>query len=447
MDKTGTLTAGEMRVVRLVTPEGEARVGMPKLEDDSATLRLLRVGVLSSHAYLENPKDSLQQPVVVGNPTERALVLAGQEAGLDVEGLRRDFPLLAEVPFSSERKYMLTLHQAGKRRLAYLKGAPERVLAHCSHFRRGTRRQRLTEVERKRIGHATEALSRQGLRLLLLAEAELIPQAQLAELGSSVEGARYTYLGFVALQDPLRPEVASTVALARRAGLRVVMITGDHKLTAQAIAREVGLPSEGDNVIDGSELQNIDDASLRERVLKVAVYARAVPSDKLRIISAWQARGEVVAMTGDGVNDAPALKAADIGVALGSGSDVAKEASDMVLLDDNFTSIVAAVEEGRTIFQNIRKVVLYLVSDSFSEVILMSGAFIVSLMAGEPLALPILATQILWINFVSDTFPAIALASDPPNAAVMRQAPIPRNEPILDSSRRGLVALVSLTKG
>jgi len=447
VDKTGTLTAGEMRVIKLITPEGETKSYLATLADGGATQYLLKVGALASNAYIENPKDSLSEPVVVGSPTEKALVLAAREAGIDVEALRAEFPVVTEMPFSSERKYMLTLHQAKGERWAYLKGAPELVLSYCSQVLKNGRSSRLTAVEHKKIMHLTISLSRQGLRLLLLAMAKLPSTAGAAELASSLDKADYTYLGLVVLQDPLRAEVIPMVKIAKRAGLRVVMITGDHRLTAQAIAREVGLPAASANVIDGHDLQQIDDDALRQRVPKVTVYARAVPSDKLRIISAWQARGEVVAMTGDGVNDAPALKAADIGVALGSGSDVAKEAADMVLLDDNFNSIVAAVEEGRTIYQNIRKVVLYLISDSFSEVILICGAFIVSLAAGEPLALPILATQILWINFVSDTFPAIALAADPPNAAVMREPPIKRDEPILDPPRRLLVALVSFTKG
>ena len=422
-------------------------VHLMELADGSATLHLLKVGVLASHAYIENPKSSLAEPVIIGMPTERALVIAAREAGVDIDALRAEFPIVTEVPFSSERKYMLTLHESRDGRLAYLKGAPERVLDFCASMQKNGQSHRLTSVTKKKILQLTESLSGQGLRLILLASAKLPKDADLTDLHKLVSEPGFTYLGIVALQDPLRSEVIPTIAIARRAGLKVVMITGDHKLTAQAIAREVGLPAEGDNVIEAQELQQIDDKTLQERVTKVSVYARAVPSDKLRIISAWQARGEVVAMTGDGVNDAPALKAADIGVALGSGSDVAKEASDMVLLDNNFNSIVAAVEEGRTIFQNIRKVVLYLISDSFSEVILMCGAFVVSLWSNEPLALPILATQILWINFVSDTFPAIALASDPPNAAVMREAPIGRDEPILDSSRRFLVALVSVVKG
>ncbi|HBH16941.1 MAG TPA: hypothetical protein DDW92_01635 [Candidatus Veblenbacteria bacterium] len=447
VDKTGTLTAGEMRVVKLITPDGETASGKEKLADGSVSLRLLKVGALSSHAYLENPKDNLSEPVVVGSPTERALLLAAQEAGLEIDGLRKELPLLAEVPFSSERKYMLTLHQSGSGKFAYLKGAPEITLAYCSYLLKNGRRQRFSPEARKKILRLADVLFRRGLRLLLLAELKLDSKVDLADLEKTINGANYTFLGIVALQDPLRSEVVPTIARARAAGIKVIMITGDHKLTAQTIATEVGLPAGGEAVIDGSELQKIDDSKLRERIAKVMVYARAVPSDKLRIINAWQARGEVVAMTGDGVNDAPALKAADIGVALGSGSDVAKEAADMVLLDNNFNSIVAAVEEGRTIFQNIRKVVLYLVSDSFSEVILMCGAFAMSLFANEPLALPILATQILWINFVSDTFPAIALAADPPNEAIMQQPPIRRNEPILDPTRRLLVAMVSTTKG
>ncbi len=447
VDKTGTLTAGEMRVVRVMTPDEELHPASDTFKDGSSAMALLRVGTLSNHAYIENPHDGLTEPVVVGLPTEQALVLAAQQVGIDIESLRRQHPMVAEVPFNSDRKFMVSLHEFGqKQRLAYLKGSPEAVLAACNHVRVFGKHRALSGQDRHKFMREAEARSSEGLRILALAERELPAKATIKEAGGE-QPEQFTFLGFVALQDPLRAKVRETVQAAWRAGVRVVMITGDHKLTAQAIAKEAGLPSGPDNVIEGSELMSWDDAKLREEVARVSVFARAVPSDKLRIISAWQARGEVVAMTGDGVNDAPALRAADIGVALGSGSDVAKEASDMVLLDNNVSTIVAAVEEGRTIYSNIRKVVLYLVSDSFSEVLLMVGAFLAAVAVGEPLGLPVLATQILWINFITDSFPAIALASDPANHSVMEQPPVKRNEPVLDASRKLVVGVVSILKG
>ena len=448
VDKTGTLTAGDMRVALVLTPDEELNQVSQKIEDGSSSLTLLKVGVLASDAYVENPNDELKDWVVVGSPTEKALVLAGQQVGLDVERFRQQHPKLDVVPFSSEHKYMVTLHALPKGgRAAYLKGAPEKVIAACSQVQALGASHKLSDEDRKHFLREAERLSRQGLRLLAFASRELPPGAQkiTQSLGENLE--KFTFLGFVGLKDPLRPEVAETMRLAWRAGIRVVMITGDHRLTAKTIAEEIGLPADLDNILDGEKLGSLSDQELVERVANISVFARTAPHDKLRIVHAWQAKGEVVAMTGDGVNDSPALKAADIGVALGSGSDVAKEASDMVLLNNNVASIVAAVEEGRTIYDNIRKVVFYLMSDSFAEMVLILGAFIIGLIVGYSSDLPVLATQILWVNLVADTFVALALAVDPAHPAVMEQAPIKRGEPIFDRPRKFLIGFISLLKG
>jgi Ca2+-transporting ATPase len=449
VDKTGTLTAGDMRVALVLTPDEELNQVSQKIEDGSSSLTLLKVGVLASDAYVENPNDELEDWVVVGSPTEKALVLAGQQVGLDVERFRLQHPKLDVIPFSSERKYMVTLHALPHgSRAAYLKGAPEKVIAACSQVQALGASHKLTEEDRKHFLREAERLSRQGLRLLAFASRDL-PSGTQTISQSMTEGnlEKFTFLGFVGLKDPLRPEVAETMRLAWRAGIRVVMITGDHRLTAKTIAEEIGLPADLDNILDGEKLGSLSDQELAARVAQTSVFARTAPHDKLRIVHAWQAKGEVVAMTGDGVNDSPALKAADIGVALGSGSDVAKEASDMVLLNNNVASIVAAVEEGRTIYDNIRKVVFYLMSDSFAEMVLILGAFIISLIVGHSSDLPILATQILWVNLVADTFVALALAVDPAHPAVMEQAPIKRGEPIFDNSRKFLIGFISLLKG
>lgn len=446
-DKTGTITTGEMAVGQIITPSEIENHSSAEPASGEEARKLLVVGVLCSHAYLEQSSDpGVAQDLVVGNATERALLIAAQQSGLPILEERARAPMVSEVPFSSERKYMLTVHtQAGGTAVAYLKGAPELVLDASTMVRGQSGGSALETKARAKFLAQVDQLSAQGYRLLALAERELavgvVPEA------SGVELSGFTFLGFVALRDPIRPEVRDTLAATKRAGMRVIMITGDHRLTAQVIAQEVGLPATAETIIEGKELANLNESELAERLRTISVVARAVPQDKLRIISALQARGEVVAMTGDGVNDAPALKAADIGVALGSGSDVAKEASDLVLLDNNFTTIVAAVEEGRVIVSNIRKVVLYLVADSFAELILILGAFVWSEFQGGGLVLPLLATQILWVNFVSDTFPAIALASDPLNPGVMEQPPVGRSMPILGGARRGLAVTLSLSKG
>lgn len=447
-DKTGTLTSGEMRVARVVTPDEELESPSVELDDGSSSLALLKVGVLSSDAYVTNPDDEFKDWVLVGSPTERSLVFAGQQAGVNVAAFRKEYARLDVVPFSSDRKYMVTLHELPSgERAAYLKGAPEKVLAACNSVRALGRTHKLGEVDQRKFLHEAEKLSRQGLRLLAFGSRELPRGTNSLARVVQPEPKDFTFLGFIGIKDPLRSEVNATVRAAWGAGIRIVMITGDHRLTAQAIAEEVGLAAHPDNILEGETLKDMTDEELRRRVDSISVYARTTPHDKLRIIDAWQARGEVVAMTGDGVNDAPALKSADIGVALGSGSDVAKEAADIVLLDNNLASIVAAVEEGRTIYDNIRKVVLYLMSDSFAEMVLILGAFVIGFITGDGVALPILATQILWVNLVSDSFPAVALASDPMNPDTMEQPPLPKAAPMLDTERSVLVVLLSALKG
>jgi Ca2+-transporting ATPase len=248
----------------------------------------------------------------------------------------------------------------------------------------------------------------------------------------------FVFVGFMGLQDPLRPETIETLRISERANVRTVMITGDHKLTAQSIAKDLGLAHKSENIMTGEELSRLSAGQLRKQVPKISVYARVSPEDKLKIVRAWQERGAVVAMTGDGVNDAPALKKADIGVAVGSGTDVSKETADLILLDDDFKTIVSAIRQGRVIYDNVKKVILYFLSDSFTEVILIT----VSLVLGWPL--PVLAAQILWVNIVDDGFPALALTQDPEEPENMTEQPEPKNMPVLDLERKLLIAAISI---
>ncbi|MFH1111574.1 MAG: HAD-IC family P-type ATPase [Patescibacteria group bacterium] len=446
-DKTGTLTTGEMQVAWLYTEDQESESQLAKIQDGSAALALLKVGVLASDAYIENPHDELTNWRVIGNPTERALVLAGVQAGIPIMALRNEYKRLDEIPFNSSSKYMMTLHQVPQsEHELYLKGAPEIVLDFCNFYYAHGKEHRLTEITRKKIIKKIEQWSGQGLRLLALASRGV--DKKIFQISKILDiKANFSFLGFVGIKDPLREEVKQTLEQARSAGIKVVMITGDHKRTAQAIAQELGLPSAPENIVDGVELANLDDKALQERITGISVFARATPHDKPRIVDAWQSRGEVVAMTGDGVNDAPALKSADIGVALGSGSDVAKETADIVLLDNNFKTIVAAVEEGRVIFHNIRKLVLYLMSDGFSEMVLVFGSFLIGILFVSEVPLPILATQILWINLVTDSFPALTFTIDPTSSEIMAEKPIKLKEPILDFKRKFLIGFMSLIRG
>ena len=258
---------------------------------------------------------------------------------------------------------------------------------------------------------------------------------------------KFVFVGFTGIKDPLRKEAKETIKLCKKAGIKIVMITGDHKLTAKAIARELGLKSGSENILEGSELANISPEQLKEKVQYISVYARVTPKNKLQIVDAWQERGEVVAMTGDGVNDAPALKAADIGIALGSGSDVTKETADLVILDDNFRTIVSAVEQGRIIFDNIKKVLLYLISDSFAEILLIIGAIAISALFIDNFPIPLLASQILWINLINDSFPAIALTLEPGEKEVMKESPSGQQQTLFTSEMKAFTIAISTIKG
>jgi len=419
-DKTGTLTRGEMTVRRIFVagrfldvsgvgyePQGtfseNGRVVDPTVP---ALQALLRGAVLASDARLTQ---SDGRWVVKGDPTEGALVVAAAKAGLQKTDLDRQFPRVHEIPFTSESKRMTTLHETGHHVVAYSKGAPEVILASCAWEWTEEGPVPLPEVRREAILQVAQQMARDALRVLAVAYK---PDARRENAEQEM-----TFLGLVGMIDAPRPEAKAAIRTCREAGIKPVMITGDHPVTAQAVARELGLLT-WERVVTGGELDRISDTDLEREVEDIAVYARVSPAHKLRVVTALQKKDHVVAMTGDGVNDAPALKQADIGVAMGiTGTDVTKEAAAMTLTDDNFASIVAAVEEGRAIFDNIKKYLMYLLSSNIGEIGLMAGATLLGL------PLPLTAVQILYVNLATDGLPALALAVDPPEPDIMRRPP------------------------
>jgi P-type Ca2+ transporter type 2C len=419
-DKTGTLTKDEMTARKIFSagrifdvtgsgyePSGQfLHNGAPE-DCDEALMELLRGAALVSDArqiQVEGRWD------IKGDPTEGALVVAAAKAGLNKDELERSFPRLAEIPFTSETKRMTTLQRMPQGLTGYSKGAPEVILSSCVRYMDEDGVRDLTPPTREMILSHAQDMAGQALRVLGVATrpAETIGEAE----------KEMTFLGLVGMIDPPRPEAKQAIATCVQAGIRPVMITGDHPLTARAVANELNLSGNGLRVVTGAELEAMSESEFDQQVDSIDVYARVSPAHKLRVVTALQNQGHVVAMTGDGVNDAPALKKADIGIAMGiTGTDVSKEASDMMLTDDNFSSIVAAVEEGRGIFGNIKKYLMYLLSSNIGEIGLMGGAALLGL------PLPLSAVQILYVNLATDGLPALALAVDPPEKDLMQRRP------------------------
>lgn len=443
-DKTGTLTQGEMRAVRIIFDHKEIDLTKPRRlapEDKkkkSSLDLILKIAALSNDAHIKNDEMEVKDWVVVGNPTEKALALMAGQFGYFKKDLKKEEPRLSEIPFGSERKYMVTLHRFSKEgHRLYFKGAPEIILGMSKSAYLNGEIKNLSPERRAGLRRKYENLSNQGFRILALAYKEAAASANdLKEIGDLT--ANLIFVGLLVINDPLREGVKETISLCKKAGIKIVMITGDHRLTAKAVAEEIGLPTGRENILEGTDLDNLSDDELKKRVRKISVYARVAPRDKLRIIDAWQAAGEVVAMTGDGVNDAPALKAADIGVALGSGSEVARETANLVLLNNNVGTIVAAVNEGRVIYENVKKVILYLLSDSLAEILIIASGFIFGL------PLPLLASQILWVNIIDDSSPAMALAFEPGEREIMNEPPVKKGSPIFDLEAKILVLIISL---
>jgi P-type Ca2+ transporter type 2C len=420
-DKTGTLTRNEMTVRSCYVaglsyevtgtgyrPEGEFRLEGTAVPPPVALTELLTAAALVNDAELLRDEAEGDWRVK-GDPTEGALIVAAAKAGVGVGNLAARFPRIDEIPFTSETKRMTTLHADGRDTVAFTKGAPELILASCDLVRTEEGEVALHAAAREEIIAASRLMAADALRVLAVARKH----------GSTRETAEkgMTFLGLIGMIDPPRPEAQAAIRKCRAAGIRPVMITGDHPVTAQAVARELGLFTDG-RTVSGADLEKMDDARLEEEVQQIQVYARVSPAHKLRVVTALQKKGEVVAMTGDGVNDAPALKKADIGIAMGiTGTPVSKEAAAMILTDDNFASIVSAVEEGRGIFDNIKKYLMYLLSSNIGEIGLMAGAMLFAL------PLPLSAVQILYVNLATDGLPALALAVDPQDADLMHRPP------------------------
>ncbi|GBF80547.1 cation-translocating P-type ATPase [Aphanothece sacrum] len=449
-DKTGTLTQNKMVIQEVETPQGNFRVtgnGYEPLGDFLGTDHqqvdlnqygelqgLLLAGVLCNNAHLSQEDGDWS---ILGDPTEGALLVLAGKAGLEQDNLESPLPRVGEFPFSSERKRMSIIAQTtpGDRLLnwqpeqntpylMFSKGSPELILERCQSYQEQTQIYPLTSEKRREILEGNNGMAKRALRVLSLAYKPLdhIPEAKTEDIYEQ----DLIWLGLVGMMDAPRPEVRAAVIKCRAAGIRPIVITGDHQLTAQAIAQQLGISQQGDKVLTGRELERLSQTELEQEVESVSVYARVSPEHKLRIVRALQKQGKFVAMTGDGVNDAPALKQADIGIAMGiTGTDVSKEASDMVLLDDNFATIVAATEEGRVVYTNIRHFIKYILGSNIGEVITIAAAPIMGL-SGVPLS----PLQILWMNLVTDGLPALALAVEPAAPNIMSRPPFSPTESI-----------------
>jgi P-type Ca2+ transporter type 2C len=439
-DKTGTLTENQMTVQRVWTPEREYSVegagyepfgrfrAAGEVVDPAPLTELMRAGLLCNDARLVQSADGWS---VVGDPTEGALVVLAEKGGLHnrVEAARA--PRLREIPFSSERKRMTTVHLVGEERVAYIKGAAELILPRTT----------LSAEARAEAAAAEAALERDALRVLACAR-RVLP----TDVGDDPDAIErdLEFLGLVAMIDPPRPHVPDAIRRCRGAGVRLIMVTGDSGRTAEAIARRIGMVDGDPHVVTGSELAAIDDAELRARLgERDVIFARIDPEQKLRLATVLRDSGEIVAMTGDGVNDAPALRHADIGVAMGSGTDVAKEAADLVLLDDDFASIVAAVEEGRAVYDNMRRFIGYHFSSNVGEL----TAFLVWGLSGGAVPLPLVVMQVLAIDLGTNQIPAMGLGSERPEPGTMARAPRPRSEHLLDRPTFGRIAGIGSLEG
>ena len=466
-DKTGTLTKNEMTVRVVVTASGRVTfegsgyepAGEIRREGGGAIDGVLRVELERALAAADRANNAVVQErdgrwTVQGDPTEGALLVAARKAGLQPEALDQRLPRVAEVPFSSERKLMSTIHrdmEQQPRGIVFTKGAPDVLLTRCRFEVVGENRRPLTPSRRAEILQLNEALAGEALRTLGVA-CLWLPADVLADYAAHPDERvehDLVFAGLIGMIDPPRNEAKDAVARAKGAGIRPLMITGDHPRTAAVIAQELGIAQDG-RAITGGELEQLSEEARARTVAEVSVYARVNPEHKLWIVDALRRTGAVVAMTGDGVNDAPALKKADIGIAMGiTGTDVSKEAADMVLADDNFASIVAAVEEGRAIFANIRKFLRYLLSSNIGEVLTMFFGVVLAARIGlhadgAAVVLPLLATQILWINLVTDGPPALALGVDPADEGLMHQPPRPAGEGVLTPRMWRGIALVGV---
>jgi P-type Ca2+ transporter type 2C len=454
-DKTGTLTVGQMTVRALYVadqnyevtgegygPEGEVRLDGKKA--DAAHLaplpELATILIGCNNAHLTEEDGTWK---VIGDPTEGALLIAGIKAGGSVESIEKEMPKHHEIPFDSDRKRSAMLRKLpdGKLR-ALVNGAPGPLLERCTQIYTSDGIRPLTDEDRQQVHAQTTAMAQRALRVLGSAFRDMDESAPEALTADAVE-RELVFVGLSGLYDPPRLEAKDAIAKCRAAGIRVVMITGDHPHTATAIAQDLGITADDEQALTGAELDQISEVELHQRVTKTAVYARVTAEHKLRIIRAWKANDAVVAMTGDGVNDAPAIKGADIGIAMGkSGTEVTKQASDMIITDDNFATIVAAIEQGRGIYDNIRKTLQYLLAGNTGELLLMTVCVII----GTPT--PLLPIHLLWINLITDGLPALCLATDPIDPDVMKRTPRPPSERITNRSFLRTMALTGfLTAG
>lgn len=407
-DKTGTLTLNKMTVTQAATNDFSQSHVVDQLTANKTNQTLAYASALCNDASLNGEKE-------IGDPTEVALIPFAQKLGFNQSNLKKEFPRLFEQPFDSDRKRMTTLHKIDGQLTVFTKGATDEMLPLCTHIMTDNGVRKITPQDKKQIAHLSHQMQADALRVLGFATkiVDNLPEAN-ADLENNL-----TFIGIVGMIDPPRKEVAASVKTCREAGIRTIMITGDHKVTALAIAKKLNIYQTGDLAISGTELDQMSDAELDQAVEKATVFARVSPADKLRIIQSLKRNCEVTAMTGDGVNDSPALKAADIGVAMGvTGTDVAKDVADMILLDDSFTTIAHAIKEGRRVYRNIQKVIQFLLVGNIAEITTLFAATIFNWDA------PLLAVHILWVNLATATLPALALGVDPASKNIMKHKPV-----------------------